>query len=130
MHVLMFLPQYQDIEDKILDEDHREILNMLTTIHTLELQLAGARMDMTSLEKVVEEQGHWLRSHNQLNLDLLEMVKMQQHLLQSNKVELTPELKNLHRYLLWYDKQPEVQQPVRNITSLWWDTNVNWNLVR
>ena len=92
-------PQHQDIEDKILDEDHREILNMLTTIHTLELQLAGARMDMTSLEKVVEEQGHWLRSHNQLNLDLLEMVKMQQHLLQSNKVELTPELKNLHRYL-------------------------------
>ena len=87
---------FQDIEDKILDTDHKELLGLVSNVHVLELQLAGSREQVHSLGTVVEEQGHWLNSHYHYNIQLLEVVRTQHQLLTNNNVHNTPQLDKLY----------------------------------
>ncbi|XP_063682875.1 kinesin-like protein KIF19 isoform X4 [Bolinopsis microptera] len=112
----------EDIEDKILDTDHKELLGLVSNVHVLELQLAGSREQVHSLGAVVEEQGHWLNSHYQYNIQLLEVVRTQHQLLTNNNVHNTPQLDKLYeklqeRSLTQYNVLPRIRSAVSSITA-------------
>ena len=87
----------QDIEDKVVDPDHREILGLVTHAHALELELAGSRERAQCLERVVEEQGHHISSHRHYSVQLLDVVRTQQELLTAHNVVNTPQLDTLYQ---------------------------------
>ena len=66
-------------------------------MHALELQLVAQREEVQSLSTVVEEQGHFLNSQQQYNVQLLEVVRTQQELLTANNIPNTPRLDTLYQ---------------------------------
>ena len=87
----------KDIEEKIVDTDHREILGLVSNVHALELQLVAQREEVQCLSTVVEEQGHYINSQQQYNVQLLEVVRTQQELLTANNIPNTPRLDTLYQ---------------------------------
>ena len=50
---------HQQVDDKVLDEDYREIVTLLSATHSLQLQLAGARAQTKGLQQVTRDQSSW-----------------------------------------------------------------------
>ncbi|KAL5253643.1 hypothetical protein ACHWQZ_G013423 [Mnemiopsis leidyi] len=110
----------EDIEEKIVDTDHREILGLVSNVHALELQLVAQREEVQCLSTVVEEQGHYINSQQQYNVQLLEVVRTQQELLTANNIPNTPRLDTLYhrlqeRSIAEYSVLPRIGSAVSSI---------------